>query len=206
MKNLVNFRLLAYLVVFMLIGGLFPHLSNAEEFDNEEELKQYEIDIEKMISEVEPYVTVTNQGRFLLNPFTPKALRDKYDLDNLEVRLNELNQEAEQGIITILSDKTIIQNVEVQGVTKTVKHWWGYTRYLNNKDTINAIDQLREFDKDVKSSSTILKILKIPVLGFVASVVSNYGKLVASRLEKNNKGNGTILSITWAMVFNVKAQ
>lgn len=46
----------------------------------------------------------------------------------------------------------------------------------------------------------------MPTVGFVTSFAGGYCKLVANRLKGNNKGNGTILSVTWAMAFNVEPQ
>ncbi|KRF59435.1 hypothetical protein ASG97_20915 [Bacillus sp. Soil745] len=48
--------------------------------------------------------------------------------------------------------------------------------------------------------------LDLPTVGFVTFFAGGYHKIIANRLQANNKGNGTILSVTWVLAFNVKPQ
>lgn len=204
-------NLLLSLVIVVLVGGVFPKISQAEEevppltAEEEQQLSQQYENLDSVISAVEPFVKVTSTGRFILDPFAPTWYKERYAWDALQEHFNELNQQADAGTITITANKEIIENIQMYGVTKTKKHWWGYTRYLNNTDTKNAIAKLNSFGS-VVSLAVFFKALNLPTVGFVTSFAGGYHKIIANRLQANNKGNGTILSVTWVMAFNVKPQ
>ena len=71
--------------------------------------------------------------------------------------------------------------------------------------TKTAIAKLNSFGA-VVNMAVFFKALELPTVGFVTSFTGGYHKIIANRLKANNKGNGTILSVTWVMAFNVKPQ
>ncbi|MEM5687767.1 hypothetical protein AAHB49_22865 [Bacillus cereus] len=164
-------------------------------------VEKYEMD--SMITEVEPFVTYSENEGIKLSSNIPSALYEKYKLSSLEEHFSQLNREVSMGMIAIDSDLNITSlKMNTAGISKVQKYWWGFTRWMDNIDTKNAVIKLKGVG-NISSTSVFLRALGLPIVGFVTSVVGGYYKLVANRLEANNRGRGTVLSVTWAMAFNV---
>lgn len=216
-------------IVFSMTVLLLPNYSKAEEnplpitnqpntdtplTENEElTLSQEYENIDDWINTIDPYVIVTEDGTFKLDPNTPTSITESYDWNALQEHINQLNSEIVTNNLQITEDKEIIDPsdnnfmtlVASTGVTKTKKHWWGYTRWLNNSDTKNAIKNLRNAG-NISSTSYLFRYIGLPLAGFTSTVAGGYYKLIANRMEAHNKGKGVKLSVTWAAIFTVSSQ
>lgn len=182
-------------IVFSMMVLLLPNYSKAAEnpslnnnqpntdiplTENEELIltQEYE-NIDDWINILDPYVNLTKDGTFKLDPNTPASIKESYDWDALQEHINQLNSEIITNNLNVTKNKEIVdpsKNNSILlasssiGVTKTQKYWWGYTRWLNNTDTKNAIKNLR-MAGNITSTSKLFKYIGLPIAGFSATVM-----------------------------------
>lgn len=180
-------------------------MENTELMDKE--LVYYE-NTSDMINEVEPFVYVTEDGKFSLKDTVPQDLFEKYQLDQLLEHFDKMNQEVDNNTIIVHEDLTI---EEVGGAPllstfravqgRWTRSWWGYERYYNNSQAITFRNQLSHASGIATGVKGITK--KFPPVATLSAITSAYLSQMARRIDANNRGRGVWVGITWVAVFNI---
>lgn len=135
--------------------------------------------------------------------------------------IDSINELIEQGELKATENGTLYETSDdelvVQGgnVDKMVYHWWGYTRYANNKNTKKLINRFNTASNGAwvvcggTASASYLFPVSAPYTGLVSGLTgmaAGYWGLLATRMSAKNKGKGVIVNMTWVLVFTVKSQ
>lgn len=221
----MNKRLLSLMLILSIIltftyseeSSAFAQELQAEEMCQEEEIIQ-----EDFIEEADEFVDVSEDGFITLN--IPSDVVEQLSEEQYEMYLegiNEINRLIDQGELEVTENGTIYETSDddlvVQGgnVDKMVYHWWGYTRYANNRNTKNLINRFNTASNGDwivcggTASASYLFPVSAPVTGLMSGLsgmTAGYWGLLASRMSAKNKGKGVIVNMTWAFVFTVNSQ
>lgn len=157
---------------------------------------------QKMIDTVKPYVSVSKDGLLSLNK-VPKALYEKYSLDQLEGHFAQLNNDVKNGKITVEKDLSITPTTLSTSVNyaRWTYNWWGYDRKFNNK----ASKAYQDWLYTAVNAGVIVGGLTfwVPPVASIAGVSSGYWGLLATRIGVKNKGKGVYVGVTWVAAFRV---
>ena len=113
-----------------------------------QELQMEEMSQEAFIEESNEFVEVSEEG--LIELELPDDLLEQISEEEYAVYLeaiDSINELIEQGELKATENGTLYETSDdelvVQGgnVDKMVYHWWGYTRYANNKNTKKLINR-----------------------------------------------------------------
>lgn len=204
----------------ILSSSVIPALAaNASENAVEEtEVDEAEIyETEEFINDVEPYVTVNDNGHLHLQDDIPEYLYEKYRLEELEQRFVELNFQKDQGQLVIegnleitdnannLSQPEISPNALSSGY-RVENYWWGSRTFFTNQGTETATEQLELATIGVASAGAIVsaKFPPLAPIGTTLVLYSSYLTLLRSRMNSNNNGNGVIVDMTRVDAFSVR--
>lgn len=210
---------LALLSILVFLGYLTPFVGNTYAYYNEQSISDeyyvydedniyYEehIYVNNMIESIEPYVYVTEEGNFALKDTIPFHLYKKYSLDFLEEHFENMNQEIKENNLIVHEDLTI---EETNPLLKRAVHgrwtqrWWGYERNFNNSQ---AIDFRNRLQNNARITSAMMRITKpFPPVSKLSLLATAQLRLMASRVNANNRGRGVYVGITWAAVFNMRS-
>jgi hypothetical protein len=203
-------KIIASLFTLMLILGVVtPSYAAGIESENqlkklEKEQEKLQKEQEKMIKDVEPYVNVTEVGKFELAG-APKNLYKKYDLSKLEAHFVEMNKLAEDGSVTIHEDLSIDDNLFTVSAVygKWTYHWWGYDRKMSDS---YADWYANTYLDMLAAGGTVVTGVGayFPPVSAVAGISTGQWLLLKNRINANNKGNGVYVGVTWALFFNVE--
>lgn len=166
-------------------------------------VKKKTISSESIISIVEPYVNVTNEGKIQFKN-VPSEIYEKYNLAKLQKHFDALNTLVQKDDIVINSDLSIDNNALSTSAVygQWTYYWWGYDRNFNYQQTLQAID----YYNTVAAGGAIITGATAwlpPVSGFTGAT-SGYFYLVATRFNANNKGNGVYAAVTWLAIFDIE--
>lgn len=198
--------ILSSLAAALLVPTIAPTYASAKEFQTSPSTSTtMENQQNDMISTIEPYVHVTEQGTLELRD-VPQYLYDEYSLEYLEDHFATLNQLAAGNSVVIHDDlsitNTAITPFAVYG--QWTYNWWGYDRYYTNY-------QANQFSAALSSAAALgyagaagASVLGLPAVGALSGLSAAYWDLLAARIDANNHGRGVYVGITWAAVFNVE--
>ena len=187
-----------------------------------QELQMEEMSQEAFIEESNEFVEVSEEG--LIELELPDDLLEQISEEEYAVYLeaiDSINELIEQGELKATENGTLYETSDdelvVQGgnVDKMVYHWWGYTRYANNKNTKKLINRFNTASNGAwvvcggTASASYLFPVSAPYTGLVSGLTgmaAGYWGLLATRMSAKNKGKGVIVNMTWVLVFAVKSQ
>lgn len=187
-----------------------------------QELQIEEMSQNEFIEESNEFVEVSEDG--LIELELPDYLLERISEEEYGVYLeaiNRINELIEQGDLKATKNGTLYETSDdelvVQGgnVDKMVYHWWGYTRYANNKNTKKIINRFNTVSNGAwvvcggTASASYLFPVSAPYTGLVSGLTgmaAGYWGLLATRMSAKNKGKGVIVNMTWVLVFTVKSQ
>ncbi|WP_302630167.1 hypothetical protein [uncultured Eubacterium sp.] len=187
-----------------------------------QELQMEEMSQEAFIEESNEFVEVSEEG--LIELELPDDLLEQISEEEYAVYLeaiDSINELIEQGELKATENGTLYETSDdelvVQGgnVDKMVYHWWGYTRYANNKNTKKLINRFNTASNGAwvvcggTASASYLFPVSAPYTGLVSGLTgmaAGYWGLLATRMSAKNKGKGVIVNMTWVLVFTVKSQ
>jgi len=174
----------------------------------------------EQINVVENYIDLNSDGTISLANDVPESVKDKYQLDKLSERFDQLNERVKSGEIVINKDLSITEkqpsnNLNSQvtmaaasysaQVEKHKEYWWGQKNWYNNSQTKKAQDALNT----AAGAATLaagLSSLGFPPGAFAGGVAAGYWSLLSSRMGAHNNGKGVTVSVTWALVFSVASR
>lgn len=197
-------------LVSVLVLSVAPNASAYENVKEPERVYKVKIDDQtsldaeqqKMIDAVKPYVSVSKDGLLSLNN-VPKALYEKYSLDQLEGHFAQLNNDVKNGKIIVEKDLSITPTTLSTSVNyaRWTYNWWGYDRKFNNKASKSYQDWLYT----AVNTGVIVGGLTywVPPVASIAGVSAGYWGLLATRIGAKNKGKGVYVGVTWVAAFRV---
>lgn len=169
---------------------------------NSDEQTSLDDEQQKMIDAVKPYVSVSKDGLLALNK-VPKALYEKYSLDQLEGHFAQLNNDVKNGKIIVDKDLSITPTTLSTSVNyaRWTYNWWGYDRKFNNK----ASKSYQDFLYSAAAGGAIVGGLTywLPPVASISGVSAGYWTLLAVRIGAKNKGKGVYVGVTWVAAFRV---
>ena len=164
-----------------------------------------------LITNVEPYVQVNENGHIELSQNIEKDIYKHYELDNLEDHFSNLNKQVNDGLITISNDLEIIENgssnitILSNNYISTSTHWWGHKTVYNNSQAQAAAQRFRNYALGYGTIGGLGVLVPGigPAVSAAGGLTASYSNLVANRIDANNNGNGVVLDMTWVAVFDV---
>ncbi|MGY3219321.1 hypothetical protein [Bacillus sp. TE9122W] len=207
----MKLKIMIMALVSVLVLSVAPNASAYENNVKEPE-KVYKINSDdqtslddeqqKMIDAVKPYVSVSKDGLLSLNN-VPKALYEKYSLDQLEAHFAQLNNDVKNGKISVGKDLSITPLTLSTSVNyaKWSYNWWGYDRKFNNKASKSYQDWL--YTAAAGGAITGGLFFWVPPVASIGGVSAGYWTLLAVRIGAKNKGKGVYVGVSWAAAFRV---
>ncbi|AYJ91050.1 hypothetical protein F9231_14125 [Bacillus safensis] len=206
----MKLKIMIMALVSVLVLSVAPNASAYENVKEPERVYKVKIDDQtsldaeqqKMIDAVKPYVSVSKDGLLSLNN-VPKALYEKYSLDQLEGHFAQLNNDVKNGKIIVEKDLSITPTTLSTSVNyaRWTYNWWGYDRKFNNKASKSYQDWLYT----AVNTGVIVGGLTywVPPVASIAGVSAGYWGLLATRIGAKNKGKGVYVGVTWVAAFRV---
>lgn len=209
-------KLLGTSIILTLVGTITPGLSvvaSASTVEGTEQVTEV-YDIETFISEVEPYVQLSENNHLELSDNIPSSVYEKYSLEDLEKRFSELNSLEEKNEIIITENLEIFENDKQPKISilslasngyKVEKYWWGSRTYFTDKGTKNAVKELQDSVLYGTTAGTLISLKFPPLapLGAAVGLYAQYYNLLQRRMSEHNNGNGVIVDMTRVDVFSV---
>ncbi len=161
------------------------------------------IEQKNLINTVEPYVEVTEDGKIQFKD-VPQNIYEQYNLYELQKHFDILNATVENEYITINKDLSIINNTisPFASYSEWTYHWWGYDRYFDDS-------QAKAYANDLSAAAAGATLAigiggVFPPIAGIGTIAAGYWGLLSSRVNKNNKGNGVYVAVTWVLIFDVE--
>lgn len=184
--------------------------------------QQQEFSVEE-VKQLEPYV-YTENGHLALDKKRAEAAGfDPALVEAQASAFDRLNQQADQGMISIQKDLTIektanennlTEEEERRGITECEEchgknceaqyEWWGAWIYYCNC-------MAKQFEYGLKSAGGVVGMVSVlsyyfPPAAALTTLTSGYLTLLCNRVGANNQGRGICLNMTWIGVFRVDPQ
>lgn len=175
------------------------------------------------IDAADEYIEVNDKGYIELN--VPKDIVKMISTEEYQQiieGIDEINSEIEAGELVVTENCTIYDvsddELVVQGgnVDKVVKHWWGFTRYANNKNSKKLVKKLNSDASSINiiaAGAGAVALIPVPVTTLPAGVAAAASGLsaawmnrLACLIDERNKGKGVKITLTWCMIYTVKGQ
>lgn len=180
-------------------------------------------DMTAFIEKADDYVEVNNEGLIELNlPDNIVKMIDSDEYENILQGIDEINSEVKSGQVVVTDNGTIYDisddELVVQGgnVDKVVKHWWGFTRYANNKNSKKLVKKLNSDASSISiiaTGSGAVALIPLPATTLPAGAAAAASGLsaawmtrLACLIDQKNKGKGVKITLTWCMIYTVKGQ
>lgn len=152
------------------------------------------------------------------NPMAIEALTYHFTNINPEILKGEISVDDNLNVINFKQRITHSHSIKAsscQGINKFETHWWGYRRYADNcqskriSSNLNTIAAGGTMSAGVASGIATIFPASAPISGTIAAGLTfdaGYWWLIASRIDANNKGRGTIINMTYLLVFDIEPQ
>ena len=172
-----------------------------------------------IIEIADEYVKKDQEKLVVINQAELKEILGVNDYNNVIANVENCNQLIEADLIGIKEHGSLYiqgdDELTIQGgnINATRLYWWGWHRYNNCYNTKKIV---KEFKKQANySNSATAKLIfgglaGVPggfLLASIPDLVGGSLKSFANKLEKKNKGYGTIIAANWIVVgSNIKSQ
>lgn len=195
----------------MLLLSVSGNISHADSSNNinqqktitQDSIKHLEQKQQNIITTVEKYVELKNDGTIGFVSNIPQDIYKQYKLEELQKHFDYLNLQVTSNLITINPDLSIQNKVHSAVYGSWTYHWWGYDRKFNNSQAKQYVKELKEVQAAGSFGGSLAAAL-FPVIGAGVVVTAQYYGLLASRVDANNEGSGVYVGMTWALVFDVE--
>lgn len=178
-------------------------------------------DMNAFIEKADNYLEVNDEGLIELDlPDNVVEMIGSDEYEKILQGIDEINSEVKSGEVIVTDNGTIYdisdEELVVQGgnVNKVVRHWWGFTRYANNKAS-------KKLAKKLYSNGSFCALLStgaggvaffpgasLPagMLSVASGISSAWQSHLADRITEENKGKGVKITLTWCLIYTVKGQ
>lgn len=172
---------------------------------------------------LEPFVIRNQDGTLSLDGEAAQASgKNASAIEALNQHFSVLNTQIQSGEIATDEDLNIINGEHLirshrcsSGVNSYTTYWWGYQRYACNCESNRIVSDLNTWAAGgtMAGGAAAGVAIVFPVTAAVAGAIAagaafdaGYWWLVATRIDANNEGNGTIINMTHVLVFDIEPQ
>ena len=172
---------------------------------------------------LEPFVIRNQDGTLSLDAEAAQANgKNVSAIEALNQHFAVLNTQIQSGEIATDEDLNIINGEHLirshrcsSGVNSYTTYWWGYQRYACNCESNRIVSDLNTWAAGgtMTGGAAAGVAIVFPVTAAVAGAIAagaafdaGYWWLVATRIDANNEGNGTIINMTHVLVFDIEPQ
>lgn len=147
------------------------------------------------------------------NPTAIEALCQHFSVINPQILSGEISTDEDLNIIN--GEHLIRSHRCSRGVNSYTTHWWGYQRYACNCESNRIVSDLNTWAAGgtMTGGAAAGVAIIFPVTAAVAGLIAagaafdaGYWWLVATRIDANNQGYGTIINMTHVLVFDIEPQ
>lgn len=159
---------------------------------------------DNQLDAVYPFLELQEDGTIAFSQNLPFNYYTQYNLNELQLWFNHLNEQVRQGTISFNEDFSINQKQVKGGLTYSENYWWGVRHYKSHDDAKSWITQL----KGISTASKLLEILGLPGAA-LETAVKVYVNLLTDSIKMVNDYNnkkGVYIDINWALIYSVKTQ
>lgn len=172
---------------------------------------------------LEPFVIRNQDGTLALDVEAALANnRNQVAIEALNQHFSVINTQILSGEIFTDEDLNIINGEHLikshrcsSGVNSYTTFWWGYQRYACNCETNRIVSDLNTWAAGgtMTGGAAAGVAIVFPVTATVAGAIAagaafdaGYWWLLATRIDANNEGNGTIINMTHVLIFDIEPQ
>lgn len=172
---------------------------------------------------LEPFVIRNQDGTLSLdadaaeasgkNAAAIEALNQHFAVINTQILNGEIGTDEDLNIIN--GEHLFMTHRCSSGVNSYTTYWWGYQRYACNCESKRIVSDLNTWAAGGTMTGGAAAGIAIvfPVTAAVAGVIAagaafdaGYWWLLATRIDANNEGKGTIINMTHVLVFDIEPQ
>ena len=172
---------------------------------------------------LEPFVIRNQDGTLSLdveaalannkNQVAIEALNQHFSVINTQILSGEIFTDEDLNIIN--GEHLIKSHRCSSGVNSYTTFWWGYQRYACNCETNRIVSDLNTWAAGgtMTGGAAAGVAIVFPVTATVAGAIAagaafdaGYWWLLATRIDANNEGNGTIINMTHVLIFDIEPQ
>ena len=216
MKKVVSILLAVVMLLSMSVTAF------AAEADNVQSSYELSATMDDVLA-LEPYVVRSQDGTLSLNADAARTDGKNVDaIKALSQHFSVLNTQIQRGEISVDEDLNVINGEHIisshrcsKGVNSYTTYWWGYQRYACNCETKRIVSDLNTWAAGgtMTGGAAAGVAIVFPVTAAVAGVIAagaafdaGYWWLLATRIDANNEGYGTIINMTHVLVFDIEPQ
>ncbi|MFI3176423.1 MAG: hypothetical protein R3Y67_02895 [Eubacteriales bacterium] len=147
------------------------------------------------------------------NPEAVEALQQHFSTINPQILDGQISTDDE---LNIIGGEHIISSHRCSlGSNSFTTFWWGYQRYACNCESERIVSDLNTWAAGgtmaggAAAGVAIIFPVTAPVAGVIAAGAAfdtGYWWLLATRIDANNEGRGTITNMTHVLVFDIMPQ
>lgn len=214
-------KLLSLVLSAIMIMGLGTSAFAAEDSSNQNTNK--ETATMNDILELQPYVIRNADGTLTLdiqaaissnkNVEAIEALNQHFQTINPDIKNGEMQTDED---LNIIGGEHVIKSHRCSlGKNSYTTFWWGYQRYACNCESKRIVSDLNTWAAGgtmaggAAAGVAIVFPVTAPVAGVIAAGAAfdaGYWWLLATRIDANNKGRGTVINMTSVLIFDIAAQ
>lgn len=172
---------------------------------------------------LEPFVIRNQDGTLSLDVEAAQtAGKNAQAIEALECHFDSINPQIISGEISTDNQLNIIGGEHIikshrcsRGTNSYTTYWWGYQRYACDCETKRIVSDLNTWAAGgnmaggAAAGIAIVFPVTAPVAGAIAAGAAfdaGYWWLLATRIDANNNGRGTITNMTHVLVFDIEPQ
>lgn len=142
-----------------------------------------------------------------------EALTQHFAVINPQILNGEISTDENLNIIN--GEHLIRSHRCSRGVNSYTTYWWGYQRYACNCESERIVSDLNTWaaGSTMTGGAAAGVAIVFPVTAAVAGAIAagaafdaGYWWLLATRIDANNEGYGTIINMTHVLVFDIEPQ
>lgn len=216
-------KLLAIVLSATMLMGMGTTAFATEYNQNEIDQSNSEVATMEDVFELEPFIIRDEDGTLSLNvdealnnnanPQAIEALQQHFETINPQILDGEISTDDELNIIG--GEHLIMSHRCSLGENSFTTFWWGYQRYACNCESKRIVSDLDTWAAGGTMVGGVAAGVAIvfPVTAAVAGVIAagaafdaGYWALLATRIDANNEGRGTITNMTHVLIFDIIPQ
>lgn len=218
MKKIISLMLSLTMIFTMSVSAMAAE--TMQDIDNQ----TYEVtaSMEDVLA-LEPFVIRNQDGTLSLDVDAAEANgENETAIEALNQHFAVINEQILSGEISTDEDLNIINGEHLfkthrcsRGTNSYTTYWWGYQRYACNCESDRIVSDLNTWAAGGTMTGGAAAGIAIvfPVTAAVAGVIAagaafdaGYWWLLATRIDANNEGNGTIINMTHVLIFDIEPQ
>lgn len=212
-------KVISMFLAFVMIFSMGVTAMAAEPVEVADELSATMDDVLAL----EPFVVRNQDGTLTLdadaaeasgkNSSAIEALSQHFAVINTQILSGEISTDENLNIIN--GEHLIRSHRCSRGVNSYTTYWWGYQRYACDCESDRIVSDLNTWAAGgtMTGGAAAGVAIVFPVTAAVAGAIvagaafdAGYWWLLATRIDANNEGYGTIINMTHVLVFDIEPQ